>query len=836
MHRILSTLLVLFSASFLPAQAPMPAKSSSEIQHMIKGLQVMGRVLYIAAHPDDENQRLIAYFAQGQGYETAYLSLTRGDGGQNLIGDEKGASLGVLRTQELLAARRIDGGQQFFTRAYDFGYSKTPEETLTKWDKTELLRDMVWIIRSFRPDVMITRFATPEKGGGGHGQHTTSAIVAREAFSLAADPTAFPEQLAYVATWQPSRLMWNNYWGFRRQNPTEEELKDVISINIGAFDPLLGKSYGEIASEARSMHRCQAFGAALLRGSLKEYLAYELGTKPENDDLFSGIETSWSRVGLPEVGDLLAQAFLNFDATDPTKSLPLLLQVKQLIDTNPNAWVADKRRDLDQVILYCAGIWMEATTARPMIAVGDSIAYQVEILKRSSIEARVVTIARDDKIDTLHVALEDNGAVQRWDFSAPGKATPDAQDAIYPISQPYWLSNPHPVGLYEVSNTQWVGRPENPVSLHIAVTFDIRGVILRTELPIVHRYVDRAVGELYRPLVITPPLTANLAESAYLFADNLPKTVKIQTQGYRKGTYRLTFEAPAGWQFSPEELTVAIDHPGQELPLSVLVTPPMLKSKGTLRVIIHAEGMDPYSLGHETVSYDHIPTQTWFPPATSHLVRIDLQKRGERIAYLMGSGDEIPEALREIGYQVDLLQPNTLTAEQLKPYDAVIAGVRSYNTQERMPYLQRQILDYVEQGGTYLVQYNTSFDMKESNPGPYQLELGRERITVEEAELRFLDPAHPAFHFPNKISDQDLEGWVQERGLYFAEKWDERYQPLLAGHDPGEKELEGALLVAKYGEGHFIYTGLSFFRQLPAGVPGAFRLFVNLLSLGYDKE
>lgn len=818
----------------------MPPKSAGEILHDIKRLQVTGKVLYMAAHPDDENQRIITWLGRGQGLETGYLALTRGDGGQNLIGNEKGPSLGMLRTQELLGARRIDAGKQFFTRAYDFGYSKTPEETLTKWDKEAVLGDVVWVIRNFRPDVIITRFATPEKGGGGHGHHTTSAMLAHEAFDLAGDPNAFPEQLEFVDVWQPKRLFWNNYWVFRRYDPTEEELEGIFPINIGEYDPLLGKSYGEIASEARSMHKCQAFGAAWIRGSMTEYLEYEKGDKPVPGDFMSGIETGWARLGLPHVDDLLANIVDQYNPYDPSASVEALLDIKSAIqDGYANSDVSTKDLDeysaaVDEIILYCAGIWIEANTSQPVFAKGDSITFQIESLKRSGLDVRLSGIHTFTSRDLEPVfreigdSLFTNESVQRWDISiAPEEVN---------ITQPYWLSNPNPVGIFKVSDPYLIGNPENPYSVGITATFDIGGQKIERTLPLTHRYVDRAVGELYRPTVITPPLTVNVTEPVYLFGDQSAKEVRMVAKGHKAGAYTIAFDVPEGWSVSPEEIDVNIEEAGQELPISVSVLPPAGSSVGDLIANIHSEGMDPYALGYEEIAYGHIPTQVWFPQAKARLARVSLQKKGKLIGYIVGSGDQVPEALQQVGYSVEIIDPNTVTTESLKKYDAVVCGIRAYNTVERISYVQSQVLDYIEQGGTYIVQYQTSYGMKEEQIGPFPMTLGRGRISVEEAELTFLDTEHPALTTPNQLGPEDFEGWVQERGLYFASEWDDALTPLLEGHDPGEEDISGALLVGKYGEGYFVYTGISFFRELPAGVPGAFRLFVNLISLGQDSE
>ncbi|MEM9984154.1 MAG: PIG-L family deacetylase [Bacteroidota bacterium] len=581
----------------LMAQNPTPARSGAELQHMLKRLRVLGSVMYLAAHPDDENQRVITTFANGYGFRTSYLSLTRGDGGQNLIGDEKGQALGMLRTQELLQARRIDGGEQTFSRAYDFGYSKTPEETLEIWDEEKVLADVVWAIRKYRPDIIINRFATPKDGGGGHGHHTASAMLSHQAFDLAGDPESFPEQLAYVEPWQPKRLFWNNYWVFRRYEPSEEELKGIVTMDVGQYDPLLGESYGEIASRARSMHKCQAFGAALLHGSMTEYLDLEKGAPLENNDPFFGIETSWARVGAPEIGVLLDRAYDGFDARKPDQVIPTLLLAYAQMKDKEGYWFEVKRKEIKQAIAYAAGLWYEVDSDMPVVAQGDSARLEAHYVKRSSypVMLKHLDFGYPDQNLSLNLELPQNGSV--------GKQRAEFVVEELPVSQPYWLQAPQEKGIFTVNDQEKIGLAENDPVLTATFTFEIDGVEIPLETPVVHQYVDRSIGELYRPFLVAPPITVNVASGVYLFADEAPQKVSLLVGSFaEKGSGVLSFELPAGWQVSPEEIQVDFEFAGQEKAVQVEVTPPAGQSVGTFKVNISTQGQT-YSHSQRLINY-----------------------------------------------------------------------------------------------------------------------------------------------------------------------------------------------------------------------------------------
>ncbi|MEM9718496.1 MAG: PIG-L family deacetylase [Bacteroidota bacterium] len=830
-------LLILFFGSLIGinaySQAPMPAKHIGEIQLELSHLNILGSVLYVAAHPDDENTRLLTYLAQGKGYRTTYLSLTRGDGGQNLIGDEKGSLLGLLRTQELLAARKLDGAEQTFSRAIDFGYSKTPEETTDVWDRDEILGDVVWAVRKYQPDVIIARFAEPERGGGGHGHHTTSAIMAREAYHLAADSNAYPEQLEFVDTWQPKKLFWNLYT-WRRWQPSEEDKLQITKVNIDEYNPLLGKGYGEIASEARSMHRCQAFGVAKQRGGQTEQLLLLEG--PESAakaDIFQGIDITWNRIG--EDGQAIQvainKAMSSFSPFNPAKALPDLLDLYKLLEGKEGYWYGVKRKEVKDLIAYSAGLYFEANSYDFQVAQGDTLRMSTDVILRGQLPVTLKQIIWGASEDTTFV----NNPLKRSNLVKIQSKALLAKD--HPLSQPYWLESEGKKGIFSVSNQEKIGLPESPASFWNTYIFQFgeeNPVEISYESPVVHKYVDRGIGELYRPLVVSPRLTANISKKAYLFASLAEQEVKVLLRSFAEGSNKQTvvFDVPEGWKVEPQTMDIEFASKGEEKLISLKVSPPTTQTTGYLQV----KSEDGKIIqGITEIKYEHIPTQTVFAPATSKLTKVNVDIRGSRLAYLMGSGDEVPQSLEQMGYQVDFLEEEEVTAENLRKYDAVIAGIRLYNTRDRVGYLQQEILEYVQNGGNYIVQYNTTRGLKANNIGPYPLSLSRDRVSVEEAPVTILEPMHPAFNTPNKITQADFEGWIQERGLYFAGEWDEKYQPLLEMNDPGEDPKKGSLLVAQYGEGYFVYTGISWFRELPAGVPGAYRLFANLVSLGKEK-
>ena len=822
----------LFASLSLLACPAAFAADASQLQLQLKKLTVVGSAMYVAAHPDDDNAGLIGYLAIDRGYRTAYLSMTRGDGGQNLIGDEKGELLGLLRTQELLDSRSIDGGEQFFTRAIDFGFSKGPDETLRIWGHDTILADVVWNIRRFQPDVIICRF--PTTGEGGHGHHTASAILAGEAFAQAGDVTKFPEQLRYVAAWQPKRLFFNKF-SFRPLAADDPSLAKSLRIDLGTYNPLLGKSFGEIAGESRSENRSQGTGGFRRKGSIVNYFD-ELAGDPATTDIFQGIDTTWARYpGGEAVGKILQQASDTFDPRNPPKSLPLLLQALDELDrlgANPawsalaHPWIAVKRHDLLEAIRGCAGMGIDVSASDSSVVPGAEIPISVTVVNRSDYPFTLQMIASP-------YANPGKGVLKPLKNNDPIKTdlTFKIPDDM-PISQPYWLRKPPSTGAYTVDDPQLIGLAENPSAIPITVTLadNLMHTVIFT-VPAVYRWVDPVYGEETRSVDVVPEVTANPAPRVLVFPDTQPKTVTIALQNFTVSTSTtVRLNAPAGWSVDPASVPVKFEKKGDEARVAFRVTPPATESVGAVTAEVELPSGKKISRSLTTIDYPHIHPQRVFGESSAKTVRVNVKKRGARIGYIMGSGDEVPDALRQIGYDVALLSDSDLESADFSKYDAIVTGVRAYNTRKRLKGAQQRLLDYVNKGGTLVVQYNTQQELVTDNLGPYPFKLSNDRVTVEEAPIKFLKPDSPLLNQPNKITDADFAGWVQERGLNFTRDWDPKYETPIASNDPGESEKAGGELYTRFGKGVYIYTSYDWFRELPAGVPGAYKLFANLVS------
>jgi LmbE family N-acetylglucosaminyl deacetylase len=819
----------------MPAFAQRELSGSAQARLALDRLNVVGSVLMIAAHPDDENTALLAYLARGRKVRTGYLSLTRGEGGQNLIGAEQGDELGIIRTQELLAARRIDGAEQFFTRAIDFGFTKTPQECFEKWGHDKILSDVVWVVRRFRPDVIILRFSgTPRDG---HGQHQASAILGREAFSAAADPKRFPEQLQWVEPWQAKRLMWNPGAFTKEQREEVEKMPNRITVDPGDYDPILGHSYAEIAGMSRSMHRSQGMGAAERRGSAKDYLITQSGPVATHD-IFDGIDISWNRIsGGAPVGKIAAEAARTFDPENPDKTVPLLLKAEKQMATLHDPLAALKQHELSEAIVLCSGLWLDASAEKYAVTPGGSLKFDATALNRDHLAVQMKSleiegISSSTSKDKFGMVLPFNEP-QTYAFTT---TIPEHQ----PPTQPYWLVEPKQGDTYTIPNQLDVGLPENPPLFEAHFHLLIESADVEVVRPVAYRYIERAQGELTRPVVVEPPVALQWSQSAILFPNGSAKAVELQIKAnLAKAIGEVHIQTPPGWRISSQSGDFELMAAGEQGEISFQLTPPSDNAEGALAASAKSDGQT-VTTSMETINYPHIPVQVLFPPATAKLVRADVRLLAKTIGYVMGAGDEVPEALQQLGAQVSLLSSGDLASGNLSRFDAIVTGVRAYNVRADLRANQGRLLEYVKNGGTMIVQYNVAeggnpFGGDTSilaNIGPYPITTGRERVTVEEVPVEFLHPESPLLHKPNEITERDFDGWIQERGLYFASKWDNHYEPLFETHDPMEKPQTGVTLYTPYGKGAYIFTAFSWFRELPAGVPGAFRIFANFLSAG----
>ncbi|MCK0159380.1 PIG-L family deacetylase [Allomuricauda sp. F6463D] len=822
---------VFFTNTF--AQKP-EKLSSAELFHEIQKLNFLGTALYVAAHPDDENTNLISYLSNHKKARTVYLSLTRGDGGQNLIGPELRELLGVLRTQELLAARNVDGGEQWFTRANDFGYSKHPNETLKIWDKEKVLADVVWAIRNIKPDVIINRFdhRTP---GSTHGHHTSSAVLSMEAFDLANNPEVYPEQLKWTTTWQPKRSFYNtSWWQYGSQEKfAEADKSGMLKLDVGTYYPEFGLSNNEIAAMARSQHLCQGFGRLTDRGISAIYIELIKGEMPTNNDVFDGINTTWSRVkGGDAVGDILYKVEERFDFQNPSKHIPELVRAYELLQQVEDIhWRTLKSKQLKKIILATAGIYLEASSESGSTTPGSKAVIHIEAINRTLPN---VTLKQIDivGVDAKLLPNKTLGTNQKENFDI-GFTVPENTS----YTSPYWLNEPGTLGTYMVKDQKLIGKSETPSGFKAMFSLVIDDVEITFEKDVIYRYSKPDKGELYEPFAVLPEVTSKIDEKVLIFATMDTKEVQVKIRaGKNDVNGSVVLDHPAGWTIVPTSIPFSIAQKGEEISVKFNVTPPNIESEGKIAPKITV-GNKVYVKELVEIDYDHIPKQSVLLPSEAKVVRMNIQKSGEHVAYIMGAGDKVPESLEQIGYQVHMVDPNTIQNGSLDKYDAVVIGIRAYNVIETLKFKQPILFDYVKKGGTMIVQYNTAgrWSNQFDNIAPYNMTLSRDRVTDENAEVKILAPKNSLVNFPNPISEADFDGWVQERGLYFPSQWSKEFTPILSMKDEGETEKQGSLIIAPYGEGHYIYTGLSFFRELPVGVSGAYKLFANMLSVGKDN-
>ncbi|HYD48350.1 MAG TPA: PIG-L family deacetylase, partial [Terriglobales bacterium] len=763
---------------------------AGSLAHALDRLSHSGRVLYVAAHPDDENTRLLSYLANQRHLTVAYLSMTRGGGGQNLIGREQDELLDVIRTEELLAARAIDSAQQRFTRMRDFGFSKSAEETLRIWGHDEALADVVWVVRTFQPEVIIARFNELPPN---HGHHTASAILAREAFTAAADSSRFPEQLAHGATaWRADRLLLNVPTWTDTQPPA-----DALVLDVGGYDPRLGLGYAELAARSRSQHKSQGFGVAAERGSILERFVSIAGTRPQSD-ILEGLPLAWENAGegAAQWNAALARARAQLTRDEPERAVPALLEARTALARM--AWTprtVAAARDLDRLIAAAAGLFARATAAQPVAVAGSTVSIKTEIVARRPVPITLLSLRAGDSSAKQDAAL---GLNQRKEIVQEVSIA-----AGMPISMPYWLAEPSLPGRQVVGEQTLVGQPRGPSPLEVVAELKVAGGEIRLALPVVHAWTDPVQGERVRTFLIVPPATVTPLRGAFLFPERRPGEVLLRVRAERDGVAgRVSLALPDGWRSTAPAATFALARAGDETVVRFELTPAADAGIAEVRPTLSIDGSaQPSQSAYraDTIDYPHIPLQTVLQPARLRLVPLALQLPAGPIGYIPGSGDSVAEDLAHAGLVIETIDDEMLRAGDLSRYRAILTGVRAYNTNPLLGRLHQRLMHYVETGGTLVVQYNTNNRLAPLTApiGPHAFEIGRERITDETARVEPIEPEHVVLRQPNRIAAEDFSGWVQERGLYYATRWDDAYQTVLRAADPNEPPLAGGLLVAK---------------------------------------
>ncbi len=821
-------LLFFFSLHVIWAQQPIKP-NASEIYNQIQKLNFLGSVLYIAAHPDDENTRLITYLANEKKARTGYLSLTRGDGGQNLIGPELRELLGAIRTQELIEARKIDGGEQLFSRANDFGYSKNPEETLQIWDKEQVLSDLIWVIRKFQPDVIINRFdhRTP---GTTHGHHTASAIVSVEGFDLANNPQIFPNQLNWVKPWQSKRMFFNTSWWFygSAEKFEKADKSNMATLQTGTYYQSIGKSNQEIAALSRSCHQSQGFGSTGTRGEETEYLEFIKGENAKDkNDLFEGIDTSWNRVKNGEaIGVVLENVQRKFDFKNPSASIPDLVKAYTMIQSlEETHWKTIKSEEIKKIIASCAGLYLEAIAENQVATPNSELKLKLEAINRSNEKMNwhaIAIIPNENQTFSITELPNNKNTTKTITVKIP---------ADYEYTSPYWLNEKGSLGMYQVTDQKNIGIPDIIRQLKVTFLIEINGVAIPFERLVIFKYNDEVKGEVYNPFDIVPDVTTSIVDKVAIFSSGKTKNIGVKIKAGKDAVEGfLQLEVPEKWKVNPKSIPFKLTKKGEDQTVYFEVTPPKTADEITVKsvAVINGKTFDKEQIN---ITYEHISKQQVLKPSEAKFIKLDIKTGNEIIGYIMGAGDEVPKGLIQMGYEVSILKPEDLSKESLIPFDVIITGIRAYNTISELNTKESILFDFVKEGKTMIVQYNTANDLIAKKIAPFMLQISKDRVTEEAAEMRFLAPKHAVLNYPNNITSKDFEGWKQEQGLYYPNQWDAAFTPILSSNDKGETPKNGALLVAKYGKGHYIYTGLSFFRELPEGVSGAYRLLANLISV-----
>ena len=798
--------------------------SSSSIISKLEKLNTLGKVLYVAAHPDDENTRLITYLSNEKKYQTAYLSLTRGDGGQNLIGKDLKENLGLIRTQELLEARKIDGGIQFFTSAIDFGYSKNSKESLEFWNEDQILYELVWIIRKFKPDVIITRFN--EVSGITHGHHTASSILANKAFRISGNPDIFPDQLEFLETWKAKRIFWNTSTRFFDLSKYSDD--EILKIDVGLYNNILGKSYNEISSESRSMHKSQGFGSLKRRGSEKELFILTQGDKYD-DNLMDGVDVTWNRFGENnEIIEYINNLVNEYDPKKPYKTVnKLSVLYEKVSKIKDEDWKKIKLNEIKNLIKACLGLFFESLSDVSISSIGENIKVNFDAINRSPININLKQVSVFDEEFLIKKDLINN---EFFRFEKTIKI-PESES----FTEKYWLINKPNFGNYDVNHQKLIGNPDNNFPVETNFIFTINNIEVSYTIPLLNKKNSPTKGDDYKIFNIGLPIYLNPKRYNELVVNSNSQTIEVEViSGKENLDATIYLDIPENIKYEPKYFDLSFKDLNEKKIIKFDLTLPETDSFKE-NIIVKAKYNDEYyERGIKEINYDHIIQQVRFPLSEIKIIKFNIKTKGKNIAYFMGSGDNIPSFLSLIGYKIDLLTLDQLSTDILSNYDALIIGIRAYNVNKKLIEKTKEIHNYVKNGGNVLVQYNTSRGIDVKDFAPYSFNISRNRTSEENSKVDIINKNHLALNYPNKILLEDFDNWVQERGLYFPINWSDDYETLISSNDSGEKPNHGGILISKIGKGHYVYTSYSWFRQLPSGVSGAYKLFVNLISLGIE--
>ncbi len=817
-------LLVVFSWMYF-GSISLNAQSSTDIYQALQKFNFLGKVLYVAAHPDDENTAVISYFSNFRNAETAYFSLTRGGGGQNLIGPELRDELGLIRTYELIEARKVDGGKQFFSTAIDFGYSKSSEETFSVWGKNTLLKQTLDVINHFQPDIIINRF--DHQRGRTHGHHTAASLLSVEAFDVLTNDSLG----IYTNCWKPRRLFHNTSWWFygsRENFENAMEQKKVISIEVGLHNPLTGLSNSEIAATSRSQHKSQGFGSSPSYGPRTEYFELIRGDEPTND-VFDGMDTSWSRIeGGAPIAQLMEQILHEYDFKAPHQSVPKLLKIYRLVlQLKDQELILEKYNQLKEIIQAAMGLQLQYNTSKPFGIPNELLQVELQATNFGPLSIKLHSI----DIDTTKLIVEQK--IDKHDsYSSRQQITLDDV-----LTTPFWLLEKKEDANYTVNDQSIQYLPDTPEKIKAVFSFEFDDLMIEFEESLKYRTNDPVKGEIVERFQIVPQATFEFDQSSYLFNNSQPHQINIQVTSHGPNFQgNLSIDSPDDWEITPKHHEVSIGQPSQSKNFSFIVQPPKeFKSDDFQAIIETSEGE---ILHHQmtVIDYPHISRHYKVHPSISKATHLDFKTTVKTIGYINGAGDEIPASLRSVGIQVHQYDIDHIELSDIEKYKTIVVGIRAFNVEESMAQKSKMLWEYAKKGGTLIIQYNTSRNLQVSQIAPMPLQLSRLRVTDENSPIEFIDETHAVLHHPNKITKSDFDHWIQERGLYFASNWDKAFQPILSMNDPEEAPVKGSLLIADYHQGKIIYTGISFFRLLPHGVAGAYRLFANLISLEHEKD